>query len=368
MTKRDKAARSYEGRALDSSRSGGVPLPDDVSAEPARTGSKSPRPRFWGSSRASGSQRVAGFAAAVILLAGWAPLHATNEAAKQRTESDVRSAATERSHILYSALTRAESSLDEGYRRWRHSIGFHVSPFYWGWTGYGWPHVEVWSHPYYGETWGPVDLNIKPKKAEVFVDGDYVGRVDQFDGFPRYLWLERGSRHLVIYKEGYESLALKIRVRPGQVLDLREELVPGEAKTPEELFAQLDTEREPAPSRKSRSERPVRRAAREPVERTEESWRSSAPPPRTTVEEDQRQAPGRLVISVEPADAVVYLDGRLVGSGQELARLHHGLMVDAGEHTVEVTRPGHRPQSRQLRVAAGEELVIDLRLEADSSR
>ena len=73
---------------------------------------------------------------------------------------------------------------------------------------------------------------------------------------------------------------------------------------------------------------------------------------------DQRRAPGRVRLLVEPADAVVYLDGRLVGSCEELERLHNGLMVDAGEHSLEVVRPGYATAQRTFEVGVDEDLTL----------
>ena len=196
------------------------------------------------------------------------------------------------------------------------------------------------------------------------MDGGYVGRVDQFDGFPRYLWLDRGTRHVVIYKPGFETLARRVRIRPGERIDLREQMVAGEAKTPDELFEQLEPSEEetvavatPPPSR-SASRRP---SARPPAD---DSWREPRSPPATSVQVDQRRAPGRVRLLVEPADAVVYLDGRLLGSGEELARLHHGLMVDPGRHEVQVVRPGHETTVREFDIGVDEDIELRVELPA----
>ena len=55
---------------------------------------------------------------------------------------------------------------------------------------------------------------------------------------------------------------------------------------------------------------------------------------------DVRSQPGVLMLHVEPNDASVYLDGRFIGTGEELSRLRSGLIVDVGSHRLEVVRPG----------------------------
>ena len=228
------------------------------------------------------------FAAAVcassVGAAPAAPPRATGSAAVDEVASRPARGGADAVRVT-DAYVAAAYSLDEGHRRYRRHFGLHVSPFFWsGYWGWGWPYYggSWWVEaPYAGGPWSAVDLNIKPKSAEVFVDGEYVGRVDQLDGFPRYLWVESGSRKLVVYKQGYESIARILELRAGEKLDLRLEMVPGEAKTPEELMAQLEpttTERAEAPRRRATERREEPRA-----EPREEAWRrrgALAPPPR----------------------------------------------------------------------------------------
>jgi hypothetical protein len=68
---------------------------------------------------------------------------------------------------------------------------------------------------------------------------------------------------------------------------------------------------------------------------------------------------------VTPEDASVYLDGRFLGTGRELARLRAGLIVDAGEHTLQVVRPGREEQSRTFRIDAGRDLELGIELSED---
>jgi hypothetical protein len=78
---------------------------------------------------------------------------------------------------------------------------------------------------------------------------------------------------------------------------------------------------------------------------------------------DARAEPGRLQLDIEPGDASVYLDGRFLGTGSDLGKLRAGLLVDAGEHTLEIVRPGYRAEQRTVRVESGEQSAIDVALE-----
>jgi eukaryotic-like serine/threonine-protein kinase len=69
-----------------------------------------------------------------------------------------------------------------------------------------------------------------------------------------------------------------------------------------------------------------------------------------------RAAPARLVLSVEPGDARILLDGQRVSAGTlEIAA--------AGDHQLEVSAPGRKTQTQTLKVTAGSELRVSVRLE-----
>ena len=47
-----------------------------------------------------------------------------------------------------------------------------------------------------------------------------------------------------------------------------------------------------------------------------------------------------LDLRVTPANAAIYIDGKFVGTGEELGRLERGLAVAPGKHRIEVVAPG----------------------------
>jgi tetratricopeptide (TPR) repeat protein len=67
---------------------------------------------------------------------------------------------------------------------------------------------------------------------------------------------------------------------------------------------------------------------------------------------------GQVVLSVEPAGDVT-LDGKTVS----LQAGPQTLDLQAGEHTVTATRPGHREVSQKFKIAAGESVTVSLALE-----
>ena len=83
---------------------------------------------------------------------------------------------------------------------------------------------------------GAVDLNVKPKKAEVYVDGEYAGLVRNFDGYPAYLWLSEGVHQVVVFHNGRKTEAREFTVRKGEVIDFYLRMQDGEAVAAQELF------------------------------------------------------------------------------------------------------------------------------------
>jgi hypothetical protein len=97
--------------------------------------------------------------------------------------------------------------------------GRYYSPYYYG-IGYGYGY-HYYGGGYYGGSYsytGSVRLKVKPRAAEVLVDGYYVGTVDDFDGTFQSLKLETGPASIEIRADGYESLQLQVRILPDETI------------------------------------------------------------------------------------------------------------------------------------------------------
>ena len=80
--------------------------------------------------------------------------------------------------------------------------------------------------------WGAVELNVKPNRADVWVDGKYVAEARDLDGSPSYLWLEKGPHRLAVYKGGYKTFEEDINVERGVMKALKVRLEPGNSPAP----------------------------------------------------------------------------------------------------------------------------------------
>jgi hypothetical protein len=113
-----------------------------------------------------------------------------------------------------------------GFGAW--GLGWYYwDPWYWG--GWGWgPYYAGSYYGYDAYNLGAVRLKVKPRDAEVFVDGYYVGIVDEFDGSFQQLRIEEGPHVIQIRKEGFRPLEFKVRVLIDHTVTLHGELQPGE--------------------------------------------------------------------------------------------------------------------------------------------
>jgi hypothetical protein len=126
-------------------------------------------------------------------------------------------------------------------------FGFGVG---WGWGPWGYYGYAPWAYGPWGypgayapeggvpmgvammSGFGAVDLNVKPNRADVWVDGKYVGEARDLDGYPSYLWLKEGAHRLQIQKGGYKLFDEEIEMQPGLKKDLKVRLEPGESEPP----------------------------------------------------------------------------------------------------------------------------------------
>ncbi len=71
---------------------------------------------------------------------------------------------------------------------------------------------------------GLLRLKIKPRDAEVYVDGFFVGIVDEFDGVFQRLHIESGTHRVEIRAPGYEPLVVDVRISADHLTTYQGEL------------------------------------------------------------------------------------------------------------------------------------------------
>lgn len=173
---------------------------------------------------------------------------------------------------------------------------------------------------------GALDTDVNPDECEVWLDGRAIGRADDFDGWPGYLYLSPGSHTLEFRLEGYETFRAEVKVAPWSVTRLEHRLV----RLPPSV-------------------------ASEPPPEVEENEAEISPPPPPADE-----GTARLELTVIPENSVIYLDGAFWMTGDDLARIHSPLQIQAGRHTLLCYAPGFEEVEQDLDAGPGELITIEI--------
>lgn len=237
------------------------------------------------------------------------------------------------------------------------------SPFFYGpfFFGFGWsqwypyPYLYPYPYPYpyppppyYGRPYdiSAARLEIKPRNAQVYLDGYYVGVVNDFDGTWQRLDLPSGDHEITVYLQGYQTYRQRTFFRPGQDYHFKAILEP--------LAAGASQEPPPQPPQQAPA------AAGNPPQ---------YPPPGAAV--PRRVTPsqpphgesngfGTLSVQIQPADAIVTIDGERWDSPEGGSRLV--VQLAAGPHQVEVRKEGLRTYVSTVDVHPGETQSLNISL------
>ncbi|MGE0594377.1 MAG: PEGA domain-containing protein [Vicinamibacterales bacterium] len=177
-------------------------------------------------------------------------------------------------------------------------------------------------------------LRVSPRNTEVYVDGYYAGVVDSYDGIFQRLRVTPGAHDVVLYLDGYRSLTRRVYAQPTGSLTLDHVMEP--------LSPGMPPEARPLP----------------PTGSEGTSDRGGTP---TGVE--MIGPTGTLSLQVNPADAVVLIDGERWTAGSSGRRLEGRLPV--GRHRLEVQRTGYASQVMDIELRRGETELLNLTLRPD---
>jgi hypothetical protein len=280
-----------------------------------------------------------------------------------------------------SRRTRSRLSRPIGLRSWYYRPYYYrpffypsyfYSPFYWG--AYGWyPYGPFPPYAYYGGGYRPLSsirVQATPREAQVYVDGYFVGLVDDFDGWSQRLRLEPGEYVIQLYLEGYRTATEKLLLRPDSTYKLRlamEKLGPDDPapSKPEPSptaaaprYQPRDDERRPRYEGR-RSRRPYDRPGAPEPRRGEGG--PGAPEPRTGERETRGASAadyGTLAIRVQPDGAVVRINGEPWEGPETADRLD--VQLPTGRHRVEIARDGYRSYSADVEVQPGEVTTLNV--------
>jgi hypothetical protein len=235
----------------------------------------------------------------------------------------------------------------------------YYNPYWYGFGfgfGFGYPYAYGWypPYPYYGYGYydytGAARLEVTPREAQVYVDGYFVGVVDDFDGMFQRLNLE-----------GYRTVRQRVLFRRGATLKITAAMQPlGPGETSDKPV--------PDPSRQAQSY--ARRGANRM--QPEQGPPPQGPPPEGPPSQGRGPVPvnpgdrdrdttfGTLALRVQPGDAEVLIDGERWDSPEGGSRLL--VQLSEGSHRVEVRKQGFRTYSATVTVRRGETETLNVSL------
>jgi len=268
------------------------------------------------------------------------------------------------------------------YRPYYHNPFFYsgfYGPFYSGWF----PVDAQYPYPrgYYGYrgNWASARIDIKPREAQVYLDGYLVGMVDQFDGIFQRLDLPTGEHEIEVSMRGYRPYRQRTLFRPGESYHFKAILEPLPPGAPDEPPPQASASR-PDPYDQNAPRDPRDPYTRDPYGRDpsprepmgQDPNRRPPPPPgdrgRTMPLPDRpgdRRGPdsntfGTLNIRVQPGDAVVVIDGEKWDSPEGGSRLI--VQLAGGSHRIEVRKDGFKPYTATIQIRPGESQALNISL------
>ncbi len=72
--------------------------------------------------------------------------------------------------------------------------------------------------------YGGVSFDMQPSDADVFVDGNFAGRIGDFTPGSAPLTLTPGVHRIAVQREGFRPMEWEVTIEPGQVIPYRGEM------------------------------------------------------------------------------------------------------------------------------------------------
>ena len=248
--------------------------------------------------------------------------------------------------------------------QWHHGPHFSVG------VGFGYPYFDPW-YGYYGNPyfWGPpypyaypyyafdpgasIRVEVKPNDAEVYVDGYYAGRVDDFDGVFQRLPVIPGEHDIELYLDGYRTAKQHVLASPRHSFKLKyamEKLGDGEQAAPRP---------QPSAPPPTQQQAPVRQPPRR-IPQGGQQPPPQQPPSQPGASRAEASAYGSISIRVQPADAEILVDGQPWRGPDSQDSLV--IEVPEGRHTIEIQKSGFRTYVTDVDVRRGETTTLNVSL------
>ncbi len=257
---------------------------------------------------------------------------------------------------------------------------FWYDPFYGGYD-LQYPIGPYGGYPVYRgyrmDAGASVRLEVKPKEAEVYLDGYYAGIVDDFDGVFQRLEASPGDHDISLYLDGYRAVHQKVYLSPRNTFRIKytmERLASGEQAEPrpEPLNPPNVQAGQPAPmpppGRGTRRMTPPPPPEPPQPREPRDTPRDPRDNPRGTARTGAPNAGyGSVSIRVQPGDAEIMVDGekwRGSGNGQDALVIE---LAD-GPHTIQISKSGYRSYITDVQVRRGETTPLNVSLRSQNEQ
>jgi hypothetical protein len=103
-------------------------------------------------------------------------------------------------------------------------------PYYYGYPAYGYPYPATYGNVvpygygyggYSGQPYGGLRIDLPQRDAEVYVDGYFVGTVDDFDGASQQANLSAGPHQIEISSPEFETIQFNVNIEAGRSITYR---------------------------------------------------------------------------------------------------------------------------------------------------
>ena len=275
--------------------------------------------------------------------------------------------------------TFATTSNAQGFRRGSIRrvvvVGGFYSPFYspywvdpWWGLDYQWGVYPPY-YPYYRRYLGPeasLKFEVKPNKAEVYIDGYYAGIVDDFDGAFQRLHVQPGEHEIELYLQGYRTVRQKVYLTVDNTFKVKYNMEPlGPGEQPEPKPEPINPP--PPPPQAGQPENPPPGYPPYPPQQPRGPVGRRMPPPPQGPAPRGGQPPqsgyGTLSVRVQPVDAEISIDGEPWRGPAGQDRLI--VEVAEGSHTIEIRKQGFRTYVTQVDIRRGETTPLNVSLRSE---
>ena len=183
-----------------------------------------------GGHRAANANHVPGAASSAGVFTNYSQLSGAAPAfSRPRNGRPIIGTAVPRGSVVAPPATGGGDGLtfiDGTYNPWIYAYdGFAAMPLYSAYdpfdAGFGFSGGGLASSTSSIDHDGVLKLDVKPWQADVYIDGDRAGSVDQFQGLFHKLRLEGGVHRVELRARGYQTLVVNVRIEPGATITYR---------------------------------------------------------------------------------------------------------------------------------------------------